>query len=381
MEIEGLKDGDAVTLAGPLAEAGLAALLCPGGTEPLPALPGGALGGGKSGLGGPWPRRTAVGAGVPACLGAWNPDLARYARATGLTPASDGGAVILGVTSASPGPAADDGDHPSSDGTERDGAWALTAALRFETARRLLAMPADTPPALLARRALRIATWVDSQQRGAHRVAQPLSGPAPGENAQPAYSSALMGEPYADYFSVESHRFVHRLHRGGWSGPVQRGVFVSGDAVVVLPWDPVRDRVLVVDQFRAGPAARRDPNPWVLEPIAGRIDPGETPESTALREAQEEAGLPITSLIPAPAHYPSPGMAAEYLYAFIGLADLPDTAAIVSGLEVEQEDIRGRLLARSELTALALGGQLTSGPLILVALWLDRQAEALKAQL
>ena len=31
--------------------------------------------------------------------------------------------------------------------------------------------------------------------------------------------------------------------------------------MVVLPWDPVRDRVLLVDQFRAGPAARGDGQP------------------------------------------------------------------------------------------------------------------------
>lgn len=148
---------------------------------------------------------------------------------------------------------------------------------------------------------------------------------------------------------------------------------------MVLPWDPVRDRVLVIDQFRAGPAARRDPQAWLIEAVAGRIDAGETPVSTAHREAQEEAGLTLRRLISAPGHYPSPAILAEYLYSFIGIADLPDGSARVAGLDSEGEDIRGHLMPRGDLTRMALEGRLANGPLILLALWLDRMADALRA--
>ena len=74
--------------------------------------------------------------------------------------------------------------------------------------------------------------------------------------AAPQVRIEARATPYARYFAVEELLLRHRLHLGGWSDPLLRAVFVSGDAVVVLPWDPVRDRVLLVDQLRAGPVAR-----------------------------------------------------------------------------------------------------------------------------
>ncbi|MEY5032678.1 MAG: hypothetical protein RL354_1709 [Planctomycetota bacterium] len=92
-------------------------------------------------------------------------------------------------------------------------------------------------------------------------------------------------EPYAGFFAVEEQDLRFRRFDGTLSDPVNRATFVAGDAVTVLPYDPVRDRVLLVEQFRVGPHLRGDANPWQLEAIAGRIDPGETVEATAIREA------------------------------------------------------------------------------------------------
>ena len=78
--------------------------------------------------------------------------------------------------------------------------------------------------------------------------------------------------PYADYFGVEAMRLRHRRFDGGWSPPVARAVLTSGDAVTVLPFDPGRGLLLLIEQFRPGPVARRDPQPWCLETVAGRCD-------------------------------------------------------------------------------------------------------------
>ena len=81
--------------------------------------------------------------------------------------------------------------------------------------------------------------------------------------------------------------------------PVTRAAFVSGDAVTVLPYDPLRDRVLVVEQFRAGPQARGDAQAWQMEAIAGRIDPGETPEASgAAARRRKRRGWRWTTLLP-----------------------------------------------------------------------------------
>lgn len=189
-----------------------------------------------------------------------------------------------------------------------------------------------------------------------------------------------MSLPYAGYFSVEEHDLSFRRFDGSMSRPVRRAVFVSGDASVVLPYDPVRDRVMVIEQFRAGPYARGDSQPWLVETIAGRVDGGETPEEAALREAREEAGLEIRRLIPALSFYPSPGAKSEYLYTFVGLADLPEDAVRIGGAEAEDEDIRAHVIPFSRLMELVASGEADNAPLIALALWLDRNRAALRAE-
>jgi ADP-ribose pyrophosphatase len=184
--------------------------------------------------------------------------------------------------------------------------------------------------------------------------------------------------PYSEFFAVEEWDLRFRRFDGQPSPEVTRAAFLSADAVTVLPYDPRRDRVLLVEQFRFGPMLRGDPMPWSLEPIAGRVDPGETPEDCARREAVEEAGLEIGQLIPVGRYYPSPGAMTEYLYSFIGLADLPDSAAGLGGLASEAEDIRAHLLGFADLMALCERGEAENGPLLLSALALERQRARLR---
>jgi len=135
----------------------------------------------------------------------------------------------------------------------------------------------------------------------------------------------------------------------------------------------------LIEQFRTGPLARGDQNPWQLEAIAGRVDAGETPAEAAVREAGEEAGIVLEHLLEAPNFYPSPGAKSEYIYCFIGLADLPDGAARPGGMEEEGEDIRPHLVSFDVLMALVDSGEADNGPLIVLALWLARQRAALRA--
>lgn len=186
-------------------------------------------------------------------------------------------------------------------------------------------------------------------------------------------------EPYARYFALEEQNLRFRRFDGTMSEPVLRAAFVSGDAVTVLPYDPHRDRVLLVEQFRFGPHARGDANPWQLEVIAGRIDQGEAPEAAAVRESQEEAGLLIEKLLPIAGYYPSPGAVTEYLYSYLALVDLADSTSGIFGLAAEAEDIRAHLVSFDHLMALCASGELSSGPTLLSALWLAGQRPGLRA--
>lgn len=178
--------------------------------------------------------------------------------------------------------------------------------------------------------------------------------------------------PYANFFAVEEYDLHHRRFDGGMSEAMTRAAFVSGDAVTVLPWDPVRDRVLLIEQFRAGPLARGDRNPWSLEAIAGRIDPGETPEQAARREAVEEARLKLGRMWYVGGYYPSPGAKSEFILSYVAECDLPDSAAGTGGIADEHEDIRGHVIPFARLMELVASGEANNAPLIITAMWLDR---------
>ncbi|MES2432917.1 MAG: NUDIX domain-containing protein [Pseudomonadota bacterium] len=216
--------------------------------------------------------------------------------------------------------------------------------------------------------------------RGASRVR--ASGAAPTELRHYAGAGdvavAALREPYARFFAMEEIDVSFRRFDGSMSPQVTRAGFIACDAVTVLPYDPVRDRVLVVDQFRAGPYLRGDPQPWQIEAIAGRIDPGESPVEAAKREAIEEAGLVLSDLQSVASYYPTPGCSAEFLYSFVALTDLPDDAAGVFGVEGEAEDIRGHLISFERLMALVASGEISNAPTVLTAFWLAQNRDRLR---
>jgi ADP-ribose pyrophosphatase len=208
------------------------------------------------------------------------------------------------------------------------------------------------------------------------RAAMPL---APGLRVAEGRVEARPPDPaHAGFFTVNVHHLRHGRFDGSLSPLLTREVFVVGDAVTVLPYDPVRDRVLLIEQFRMGPFGRGDPFPWQMEAIAGRIDPGETPEDAARREAVEEAGLVLGCLEKVAEYYPSPGAVAEYLYSYVALCDLPDGVTGVFGAAEEAEDIRGQLVAFDRLVEAVARSEIGNAPLLLTVLWLQRERARLR---
>ncbi len=216
--------------------------------------------------------------------------------------------------------------------------------------------------------------------RGASRVRAAAGGPVTQRFAAGAgdVTVARRVTPYARFFAVEEYDLQFRRFDGSFSPQVNRAVFISGDAVTVLPYDPVRDVVLLIEQFRPGPFARGDTQPWSLEAIAGRIDPGETPEQAARREAVEEAGLVLGAMEYVGGYYPSPAGKAEYLYSYLALTDLPEGIDGVFGLAGEAEDIRGHRMPFAAFEALMASGEVNNAPLLLTGLWLQRERARLR---
>ncbi|WP_106355402.1 NUDIX domain-containing protein [Yoonia maritima] len=185
--------------------------------------------------------------------------------------------------------------------------------------------------------------------------------------------------PMGEFFRLQNIDVHHRTFDGGRSDTLNREAFLVVDAAMVLPYDAKRDKVLLIEQFRVGPAMRHDPNPWMLEPIAGIIDARETPEQAAHREAEEEAGLKISHLEPIGEFYASPGANTDYFYTYIGLCELLADAPYFGGLADEGEDIRLHPMRFDDAIALADSGEIQVGPLLLMLNWLARHRDRLRS--
>ncbi|WP_425038987.1 NUDIX domain-containing protein [Primorskyibacter sp. S187A] len=166
----------------------------------------------------------------------------------------------------------------------------------------------------------------------------------------------------------------------GTPGPIlEREAFLAFDAALVLPYDPARDLVLLIEQLRFAPLWRGDPQPYMLEPVAGLVDAGEDPADAARREAEEEAGVALSELLPLISGYPAPGYVTEYHHCYLGLCDLDPDMAGLGGLASENEDIRSHILPFDEAMALVDSGEITATPLALMLLLLSRKRDGLRA--
>lgn len=218
---------------------------------------------------------------------------------------------------------------------------------------------------------------IRAQQRARAHATEPAASPHRSNFGPDDVRRMEVTRAYASYLAVQELQIDHRRFDGGWSGPIDRSVVLWGDAITVLPYDPRRDRVLLVEQFRPGPAARGDRNPWCLEAIAGRIDSDETPEDVARREAVEEAGVTLGRIERIAGYYASPGLAAEHLISFVAEADL-DGKDGFHGLASEAEDIRTVTLSFDQAMAASQDGSLNTAIGLVSLLWLAANRERLR---
>ncbi|MBL4622765.1 MAG: NUDIX domain-containing protein [Immundisolibacteraceae bacterium] len=185
---------------------------------------------------------------------------------------------------------------------------------------------------------------------------------------------------FQGYYRMDRYQLRHRQYDGGWSRPITREVLERGHAAAVLPYDPAEDKVILIEQFRAG-AYAHGADPWQIEIIAGIIDPGQTPEQVACREAIEEAGCELTGeLIPVMDYYMSPGAVSEYMSVFCGACD----SKLVSGfhgLDDEDEDIRVLAVPLQRALVLLKTGKIRNSPAIIALQWLQLNHARVRHQL
>jgi len=184
---------------------------------------------------------------------------------------------------------------------------------------------------------------------------------------------------FQGYFRVDRYHVRHERFGGGWSGVYNREVLERGARVVaVLLFDPRHDKIIMVEQFRV-PVMARDDNPWNLELVAGVVDPGETPETAARREAREEAGCEIAELQKLFSCYLTPGSSSEHITIYIGRAEAPEDGGVF-GVEKENEDIRVCVMDAAKAIGMLYDGTLRDAASIIAMQWFATRHTELRSR-
>lgn len=184
---------------------------------------------------------------------------------------------------------------------------------------------------------------------------------------------------FKGFFRLDKVRLRHRLFSGEMSQTLYRELLVRDQAVAVLLYDPDNDQVVLVEQFRIG-ALDRPNGPWLLETVAGIVEPNESLEEVAHREAEEESGCAIINdLIHICDYLPSPGGASEVISLYCGRVNSNGVGGIY-GVTEEGEDIKVHVLSTQAAFDAVQDGTIDSASPIIALQWLQLHLSQVRDQ-
>ena len=181
---------------------------------------------------------------------------------------------------------------------------------------------------------------------------------------------------YQGFFRIDKLLLRHRLIEGGWSDQFIRELQIKFAAIGMLLYDPDREEVVLVRQFRAGMLAE-PASPWALELVAGMIDKDEEPLAVAIRETEEEANCAPEQVFPITTYFNSPGTTNEKVHLFCGRVDASGAGGVY-GLDHEHEDIEVVVLPLQQLIDAVESGQINNAMTIIATLWLEKHRAEVK---
>ncbi|GAB1265468.1 NUDIX domain-containing protein [Aurantivibrio infirmus] len=174
---------------------------------------------------------------------------------------------------------------------------------------------------------------------------------------------------YSGFFRLDKISLRHKLFAGGWSESIHRELFVRGEAVAIILYDPANDLVGLIEQFRIG-ALEENYGPWCLEVVAGMVESGESSEQVAVRELKEEANVTADKFEYICNYLSSPGGTDEKLHLYCGFCDLSNAGGVY-GLPSEGEDIRVCVFPAQEVFGSLLDGRFNNAATLICLQWLQ----------
>ncbi len=169
------------------------------------------------------------------------------------------------------------------------------------------------------------------------------------------------------FFKMNEIILKYKKHDGSWSNKVKRELFGGAQVSCLLPYDPKKKEIILIQQFRPGTISK-DVDNYLFEIVAGIIDQGENPETAAKRECYEETGCKVKKLTPIQGYFPAPGSSESFYHLFLGEIDTFEGTRIM-GLENENEDIFVKSYRISEIKEKMINGEILNGVTLIALQW------------
>lgn len=181
---------------------------------------------------------------------------------------------------------------------------------------------------------------------------------------------------YDGFFKMEELTIEMDKHDGG-TQTIKRLNFERGNAVGILPYDPVTDEVLLINEMRPGMLAAGE-YPFSDSLPAGMIDKGETAVQAAERELEEETGVKLNNpRVINPGAFVSSGGTSEKIALVFGTVDMKQAGG-VHGEAAEGESIKTVVISADEFIARAEDGRLRDMKSLASAFWLALHRDELR---
>ena len=172
---------------------------------------------------------------------------------------------------------------------------------------------------------------------------------------------------YSGFYKLNKLEFIHQKHDGSWTEQVDREIFGGAHVSTLLPFDPIRKEIVLIQQFRAGAISRYDED-YLFEIVAGIIDENESPEETAKRECYEETGCVVNKITPIQGYFPAPGSSESYYHLFLGEINSFEGERI-RGLETENENILVKSYKVEDVRSMLKEGKIKNGLTLIALQW------------
>lgn len=173
-----------------------------------------------------------------------------------------------------------------------------------------------------------------------------------------------------DFFKVDRASIQFQKFDGTMSQEIVRLNLDRGDSVAAVIFNPQKQTVLLIKQFRYSIFTKDKKHAWSWEIVAGVIEEGQSPADAIAREILEEVGYQVHQLQLLFSFFPTPGGSNELIYLFYAEVSAQDHIQKGGGLIHEGENIQVLELPLKKALKMLESGEIVDAKTIIALQWL-----------